>query len=135
MRFRLLAILTSFLFFALTVALMFFPEQMLAQWGVKYTSAAGFVSRRTAVLYAGLAVMFFMARKAEHSVTRTALIQGIITVCTVLALLGIYELSVGHANRGILTAVLIEAVFGLAFLFVWRTSSKASNLSSKLEKI
>lgn len=135
MKFQPLAILTSFMFFALAVAWMFFPELMLAQWGVDYSSAAGLVSHRTAVLYAGIAVMFFMARNAQHSVTRTALIQGIITICTVLALLGVYELSVGHANRGILAAVLIEVALVLAFLYVWRTSGKANKPNMKLEKI
>jgi hypothetical protein len=129
MRFRQLAIISSLLFFALTVAWMFFPAQMLAQWGVEYSNAAGLVGRRGAVLCAGFAVLFFMARNASHSTTRMALIQGVSTTLILLVLLGIYEFSAGHANHGILTAILIEAVFGLAFLYVWRTSSKTPILS------
>ncbi|MCW4629031.1 MULTISPECIES: hypothetical protein [Marinomonas] len=131
MTFRHVAILTSFLFLVLAVAWMFFPEQMLTQWG-----GAGLVSRRGAVFYLGVAVMFFMARNTEHSAARMALIQGMITICTVLILLGVYELSVGHASDKILAAVLIEAILGLAFIYAWRTSGKKHKIinHSRIQK-
>ncbi|WP_417528700.1 hypothetical protein [Marinomonas shanghaiensis] len=124
MTFRHVAILTSFLFLVLAVAWMFFPEQMLTQWGVLYSDGAGLVSRRGAVFYLGVAVMFFMARNTEHSAARMALIKGIMATCMVLIVLAVYEFLVGHANKQILIAALIEAILGLAFLYVWRTSGK-----------
>ena len=97
---------------------MFAPDKMLAGWGVELTIAVGLLARRIAALYAGIAVMFFFARNAEHSATRTALIVGTITACLILALLGIYEFVAGHASGGILGSVLIEVVLVLAFLYV-----------------
>lgn len=113
-----LSVLTSILFISLAVILMFAPVQMLAGWGVELTTEVGLVVRRIAALYTGLAVMFFFVRNAEHSTTRTALIYGTITACLILALLGIYEFAVGHATSGILTAVFVEIVLVLAFLYV-----------------
>ncbi len=85
---------------------------------MEFSTAVGLVGRRAAALYAGIAVMFFSARNAEHSATRTALITGTITSCSILALLGVYEFATGHATSGILTAVFIEVTLVLAFLYV-----------------
>ena len=124
MTFRHVALLTSLLLVSLAIGWMFFPAQMLMQWGVEYSDGTGLVSRRSAVFYLGFAMMFFMARNTEHSVTRMALIKGIMATCMVLIVLAVYEFSVGHANKQILIAALIEAILGLAFLYVWRTSGK-----------
>lgn len=128
MTFRHVSILTSLLLFSLAIGWMFVPEQMLTQWGVEYSDGAGLVSRRSAAFYLGFAMMFFMARNTEHSVTRMAIIKGIVATCTALILLAVYEVSVGHANKQILIAALIEALLGLAFLYVWRTSGKQHNV-------
>lgn len=92
---------------------------------MEFSTAVGLIGRRAAALYAGIAVMFFMARNAEPSTARTALIYGIITACMILACLGVYELTTGHATRGILAAVLIEIVLSLLFMVVCRSDSKS----------
>lgn len=97
---------------------MFAPVQMPASWGVELTDSAGLMARRIAALYTGIAVMFFFARNAEHSTTRTALIYGTATACMILTILGVYEFAAGHATSGILTAVFIEVALVLAFLYV-----------------
>lgn len=113
-----LAVSTSALFLLLAMIWMFAPVQLLSGWGVEFSTAVGLIGRRAAALYAGIAVMFFSARNAEPSSTRTALITGTITSCSILALLGIYEFATGHATSGILTAVFIEVALVLAFLYV-----------------
>ena len=113
-----LSVLVSILFVALAAILMFAPAQMLTSWGVELTTSAGLVARRIAALYTGVAVMFYLARNAEHSTIRTALITGTITACSILAIFGIYEFATGHATSGILTAVFVEVVLVLAFLYV-----------------
>jgi len=100
--FHRLSVFSSILFVVLAIILMFAPAQMLTSWGVELTTSVGLVARRIAALYTGLAVMFFMVRNAEHSTTRTALITGTITACSILALLGVYEFATGHATSGIL---------------------------------
>lgn len=97
---------------------MFTPVLMLSTWGVDLTDSVGLVARRIAALYAGIAVMYFFARNAAHSATRSALIVGTITACLLLAILGIYEFVAGHASDGILISVLIEIALLLAFLYV-----------------
>ncbi len=116
--FHRLSVFSSILFVVLAINLMFAPAQMLTSWGIELTTSVVLVARRIAALYTGLAVMFFMVRHAEHSTTRTALISGTITACSILALLGVYEFATGHATSGILTAVLVEVALVLAFLYV-----------------
>lgn len=126
-----LSVFSSVLFVLLAIILMFAPAQMLASWGVGLTDSAGLLARRIAALYTGIAVMFFMARNAEHSTTRTALIYGVITSCLLLAALGAYEFSVGHASSGILPAVLIEVALALAFTYVGCTCNNTNSLNKK----
>jgi hypothetical protein len=113
-----LSVFSSLLFTVLSIILLFAPVMMLSAWGVELTDSVGLVSRRIAALYAGIAVMYFFARNAAHSATRSALIVGTITACLILALLGVYEFFAGHASGGILISVLIETVLILAFLYV-----------------
>ncbi|PCK93024.1 hypothetical protein PsyrCH409_05040 [Pseudomonas viridiflava] len=120
MKFRHLAAMSAIVFWALAVAWMLMPAQMLANWGVGFSSEAGLVSRRAAALYLGLGVMLFLARNAAPSVARSALVAGFVTACLTLAALGVFELLSGHANPGILAAVAIEVLFSMAFLFVQR---------------
>jgi hypothetical protein len=114
--FHFLALLTSILFLLLGVVWMLAPTKFLSAWGVDYAASTGLVGRRAAALYAGFAMMFFIARNAEQSVTRTALIYGLITTCLMLAFLGLYELFKGSASKGILSAVFIEIALSLLFL-------------------
>lgn len=132
--FRILALFTALLFFSLAVILLTAPEAMLSSWGVGFSTAVGLVARRGAALSAGISVMFFMARNAEHSATRTALIRGIMTSCLILACLGVYEFSAGHANGSILNAVLIEVALVLAFLYVGCSCSKANSTRNPANK-
>ena len=113
-----LSIFSSILFTVLSVISLFAPVMMLSAWGVELTDSVGLLARRIAALYAGIAVMYLLARNAEHSTTRTALIVGTITACLILALLGVYEFVAGHASSGILVSVLIEVALVLAFLYV-----------------
>ena len=112
------SVFSAILFVSLSIILLFAPVHILAGWGVELTTEAGLLAKRIGALYAGIAVMYFMARNAEHSITRTALIYGTVTASLMLALLGIYEFAVGHATSGILSAVFIEVVLMLAFLYV-----------------
>ncbi|WP_178111140.1 hypothetical protein [Pseudomonas sp. 8Z] len=117
--------MASFLLLALAFAWLFSPESMLAQWGVQYSDGAGVMSRRGAAFYIGIAAMLFMARGAEHSTARMAIVQGVIVALAALMLLGVYEFFAGHASGQILVAVLIEFVLVLMFSCVCCVSTKA----------
>lgn len=101
LRFRSLVTLTALLFIALAAIFMFRPAIMLANWGVEFNESIGVVCRRTAALYAGIGFMLFLARKAEPSPARSALVVGFVSVCMMLAGLGAFELASGRVNSGI----------------------------------
>ncbi len=118
LRFRPLATLTALLFFALSAILMFQPAALLANWGVGFDESTGVVSRRAAALYAGIGLMLFLARKAEASPARSALVSGFVFICVALAGLGAFELASGRVNSGILPAVVIEVALAITYLLV-----------------
>ncbi|MBA1228964.1 hypothetical protein G7013_04775 [Pseudomonas viridiflava] len=127
MKFRHLAVLSAVLFWLLAIAWMFMPAQMLANWGVGFSSETGLVSRRAAALYMGFGVMFFLARHAAPSAVRSALVSGFVTACLLLAALGVFELISGRANPGILAAVALETLLSLAFLFVQHSDKQRAH--------
>ncbi|MDH2435527.1 hypothetical protein QCD60_23675 [Pokkaliibacter sp. MBI-7] len=129
MTFRHVAITTALLFMVLAVAWMFFPQQMLAQWGIEFSDGAGVMCRRGAAFYAGIAFILFMARRVEQHSTQVVLIQGMVTICTILIILAIYECITGHASYQILAAAVIELIIGLAFLYARNTPGKAKKIS------
>jgi len=129
-----LAVFTSVQFLILAMTWMFAPVQLLSGWGVEFSTAVGLIGRRAAALYAGIAVMFFLARNAEPSTARAALIYGIVTACMLLAFLGVYEMATGHATKGILAAVFIEIVLSLLFVAVCRSDSQKINPNSNAKR-
>jgi hypothetical protein len=114
--FRTLSGLTSSLCFLLALAWGFVPDMLLAIWSIEYSEGAGFVARRSAVLFAALGVMFYLVRNAPPSLGRNALSNGFIVGCFGLAVLGFAEWLNGHAGPGILLAVLVEFALGLGFV-------------------
>ena len=115
--FRALALCASAICFALAGTWLFAPSLLLDIWGVGYTYPVGLVARRSAALFLGVGIMFYLARDAQPSRSRTALSVGLSVACLALAALGVFELTTGHAGPGILSAVVVE--FGLAVLFLY----------------
>jgi hypothetical protein len=120
MNFKNLAIVCALLCFSLAAIWLFAPGILLNMWGVDFSYSVGLVGRRSAALYVGIGVMFFYARNSEHSLARSAIISGIVVAFLALAALGTFELATVHATPGILSAILVEVAFALAFLRVAR---------------
>jgi hypothetical protein len=114
--FRTLSTFTSLLCFLLALAWGLVPDRLLAIWSIEYSSVAGFIARRSAVVFAALGVMFYLVRNEAPSVTRNALSTGFTVGCFGLAVLGFGEWLNGHAGPGILLAVLVESALGLGFV-------------------
>lgn len=125
--FRQLAIVTALLFLTLTWTWMFVPQQLMAGWGLVSTPVAELLGRRAAAVYAGVAVMFWLARNAPPSLARSAMSQGLTVACLTLAALGMIELVAGHVTAGILIAVAIEMALALALLLAGVTGSEEGN--------
>ncbi|APC18990.1 hypothetical protein BLL42_26025 [Pseudomonas frederiksbergensis] len=114
--FRTLSTFTAGLCFVLALIWGVMPDAMLSIWSVGYSDATGLVARRSAVLFVALGVMFYLARNASPSVSRSALSSGLMVGAFGLAALGVGEWLNGHAGPGILLAVAVEIALGLAFL-------------------
>lgn len=116
--FHTLALVTAGIFLLIAIVWLFAPARFLTAWGVKDSAETRLIGRRVAALYAGVAVMFLMARDAEPSLPRSALIVGLVSTCLLLAVSGVVEWLQGRASKGILAAVLIELSLSLLFLQV-----------------
>ena len=116
MSFRILAVTTSLVGFVLAIGYLFAGAIVVGRWQLEPTEAVLLLGRRMAALYLGLSVILFLARSAPASTIRTALCAGAAVALSMLALLGVCELALGHAGPGILASVVIEAL--LAFGFV-----------------
>ncbi|VVO54701.1 hypothetical protein [Pseudomonas fluorescens] len=122
--FRTLSMFTAALCLVLALVWGVMPDRMLAIWGIEFSSAAGFVARRSAVLFAALGLIFYWIRNEPPSVTRSALCSGFMVGCFGLAALGFSEWLNGHTGPGILLAVLVELALGLGFLQTRRVSTE-----------
>jgi hypothetical protein len=120
--FRTLSTFTAALCVVLALIWGLLPDRLLATWSIEYSSSAGFVARRCAVLFAALGVMFYLVRNEAPSVSRNALSTGFTVGCWGLATLGFVEWLNGHAGPGIMLAVGVELALGLGFFQTRRVS-------------
>jgi hypothetical protein len=120
--FRTLSMFTAALCLVLALVWGLMPDWLLAIWGIEYSSATGVVSRRIAVVFAALGLIFYWVRNEPPSVIRSALSSGFMVGCFGLAALGFGEWLNGHTGPGILLAVLVELALGLGFLQTRRLS-------------
>jgi hypothetical protein len=116
MTFKTTAIITAVVSFLLGAGYLLFGELVMGRWQIPITDSVLLIGRRIGALYLGLSVIFFLARSAPVSVARTALCTGTAIALSVLALLGIYELSAGHVGKGILASIAIESLLVIAFI-------------------
>jgi hypothetical protein len=114
--FHTLALVTAGIFLLIAIVWLFAPARFLTAWGVKDSAETRLIGRRVAALYAGVAVMFFIARDAEPSLPRTALSVGLVSTCLLLAISGVVEWLQGRASKGILAAAVIELLLSLLFV-------------------
>jgi len=125
MRFKTMAVITAVILFVLGLGYFFFGAVIVGRWQVLPTESVILLARRIGCLYLGLSVIFFLARTAPKSPTRTALSAGTVVVTLLLAGTGVYELAAGHAAKGILVSAAIEFLLALAYIRILFTERKA----------
>lgn len=113
--FKPFALSAALLCVALALVWSVLPAVLLSLWSVPSSDAAGFLGRRMAALFLGIGVLLFRVRHAPPSPARAAVSTGLTAGCAALALLGAFELALGHAGPGILMAVAVEALLALGF--------------------
>ncbi len=125
MSFRTMAVITAGILFVLGLGYFFFGAVIVGRWQVESTASVILLARRIGCLYLGLSVIFFLARSAPKSSTRTALSAGTVVVTLLLAGTGVYELAAGHVGMGILISAAIEFLLALGYVSVLLTERKA----------
>ena len=126
MSFRTMAVITAIVALALGLGYLFVGAIVVGRWQIQSTESVLLLSRRIGAIYLGLSVMLFLARSAPVSVTRTALSAGAAVLLSLLALLGVYELTAGHAGPGILVSVVIESLLAFGYIRILLTERRAA---------
>jgi len=126
MSFRTIAVITAIVTFVLAVGYLFFGALVLGRWQIEPTDSVLLLGRRMGALYFGLSVITFLARSAPVSVMRTALCTGATVVCSMLAILGVYEFSAGRAGSAILASVVLESLLALGYIWILFTDRRGA---------
>ena len=116
MNFKAIAVITAIVGLALGVGYLFVGSLVVGRWQIEPTNSVLLLGRRMGALYLGLSVMFFLSRSAPVSAVRTALSAGAALILSLLALLGVYELTAGHVGSGILVSIVIEGLLALGYI-------------------
>jgi hypothetical protein len=125
--FRRLAISAAVICFVLSGTWLLVPNVLLELWAVEYSYPVGLIGRRSAALFLGVGVMFYLARNEQPSQSRQALAIGLSTGCLVLAALGVFEFTTDHAGLGILLAVVVELVLAAALMYSTHSDGVTAN--------
>ncbi len=126
MSFKNIAIVTAIIAFLLGTGYLFFGSLVIGRWQIEPTNSILLLGRRMGSLYLGLSIIFFLSRSLTLSATRTALSIGAAVTLSLLALLGIYEYSLGRVGSGILVSVVIESLLAIGYVIVIFRDRKAS---------
>ncbi len=126
MSFKTMAIITTIVAFLLGVGYLVFGAVIVGRWLIQPTDGVLLLGRRIGCLYLGLSVMYFLSRSAPVSVARTALSAGTAVALLLLVLFGVYELTAGHAGRGILASAALESLIALGYIRILFTERKAA---------
>ena len=119
MTFKIMAFVTTIAGGLLGLRFIFAGASVLKQWGIEPTDGSLVVSRRIGALYLGLALMFFLGRKAAPSDLRSAVCLGIGGAIALLACLGLFELRAGRVSSGIIVPAIVEMVLAAGFAWAW----------------
>ncbi len=124
MNFKTISIITAIVVFVLGVGYLFFGSLMFGRWQIQSTNSVLLLGRRIGCLYIGLSVIYFLARSAPVSATRTALTAGTAVALLLLVIFGVFELTSGHVGNGILVSVVIEFLLALGYIRILVTDRK-----------
>jgi len=121
-KFNILSIVTSIIAGLLFICLLLFPEFIFMLFEINGNESAYFISRRAAMLFLGYAIISYLARNAQPSMTRQALAFGLGVTMFSLAILGLIELLRGAAGIGILLAIGTELLIAGCYFLVWNSN-------------
>jgi len=130
MNFKNIAIVTAIIAFVLGIGYLFFGSFVIGRWQIEPTNSVLLLGRRMGILYLGLSVIFFLSKSISSSKTRIALSIGATVTLSLLALLGIYEYSLGRVGAGILASVGIESLLSIGYIIIFVKERRAMAMES-----
>ena len=110
MNFKNITLVTAIIAFVLGIGYLFFGSLIIGRWQIEPTNNVLLLGRRMGILYLGLSIIFFLSKSLNLSKARAALSIGAAFTLSLLAILGIYEYSLGRVGAGILASVVIESL-------------------------
>jgi len=125
LEFRKISTVTAIICFTLFLVLLFVPEIIFSLFQIQENESAFIISRRTAMLFLGIAVFSWFGRNALPSESRQAICIGLSISMFALAILGIFEFSRNLVGMGIGLAVVTEFILGLAYFIIWIRNKNA----------
>lgn len=120
--FRMAATLLCAVCAILFVILLVAPAGYMATYGVSADGSGSFMSRRSAPLMLGLAVLLWFARDLRLTPGREAIRLSMIVIFAGIAATGTAEYLMGHASWTILIAAAGELLIAAVFLWGIRKS-------------
>lgn len=114
MTFRHTCMLTTLLALALTGTLVLWPGLIFWMFGLETSVAAAVMARRAGVLFLGLSVILFGARRARGR-SQITIALGMTVMMAAMAGLGLIEVSLGRMGTGAIVAIALEALVAFGF--------------------
>lgn len=114
--YRLTVLGTALVLFALFVFLMLVGGTYATIYGFENDAGAGFMARRAAPIFLGLAIVVFALRNEPPSAVRDAMCYGVAATWFLIAATGVAEFVSGAASFSIVVAAVAEVALGIVML-------------------
>lgn len=116
--FSIAAVATAVASLILGLGWLFAGNLVLKRWGLEANTLGLLVGRRLGATYLGIALLLYLGRSAPPSDLRSAISIAMLVALTLLAALGLFELTAKRAGKGILVSVVIEILLACGFALV-----------------
>lgn len=114
--FQILSLAAVILFAYLGLILLLAPEFHMETLGYVASEGGALMARRSAPAFLGVAVILWMFRNTYAFEVRRKVALGASTMFLLIAVVGLADFFADRAGPAIFKAVVVEALFGLAFL-------------------
>ena len=119
-QFSQLGLLCGSVLAALSLTLLFVPGVIHWLFQIDSATSTNVMSRRAAMLFAGLAVIVLGTRHAEPHPLRQSISLGIAVTMSGLICVGLFDWLRGAVGVGIWLAIVTEIIFASAYFRFWR---------------
>jgi hypothetical protein len=116
---KILCTVASVVMLLLGLSWLLFPQSTLASWGLGSEAGMVFIARRYGAMGLGYAVILWLARNAERSPARSAILLGNAVANTAIALVSLTGVMTQTVGPAAWSAVVVEGLLALAFAFYW----------------